>query len=248
MKPILLLLGDRLVFVAHKMQKFYLGEQPTQNTKVIYEPVDLSRFQLSNNSKQKGLLEALNLSPENTIVGSIGNITPAKGWFYFIDAAEIILKSQPNARFVVVGSESTTQRDYAKKVMAYLEAKNLNDKFVLTGYRNDIPDLLSIFDIFMMASIEEGTPISILEAMAMKVPVIATNVGGIEEQVIHNKTGLLVESRNSQALAESCLKLIGDRVLKERLTVEARQYVEKNFSLQKCVKEHYLLYKGLIKN
>ncbi len=244
LRPLVRLLSHRIVVIARKLERYYMGASNVRNVEVIYEPVDVERWGAGGHAASIGRTD-FGFGEDHFVVGSIGNLTPSKGWTYFIDAAETILASQPQTRFLVIGAEAVTQRSYATRLRSELERRNLQNKIVLTGFRQDVPDLLRLCDLYMMASVEEGTPLAILEAMASGLCVIATDVGGIAEQVLHERTGLLVPPRDAGALARSCLLLIDRPDLQHRYASAARKHVLDHFSLEACVEHHRRLYRTL---
>src|SRR4029077_1705443 len=102
------------------------------------------------------------------------------------------------------------------------ESLGLSDKVIFAGQRRDIPDILSALDLFLLTSIYEGLPLSVLEAMSVGVPVIATQVSGTPEAVLHERTGLLIRPANSSAVTEAVVRLLGDSELRERLSQQGR--------------------------
>jgi glycosyltransferase involved in cell wall biosynthesis len=111
---------------------------------------------------------------------------------------------------------------------------------------SQIRDILSVVDIFLMTSIAEGTPLVILEAMSMGIPVVATDVGGISEQVANGKTGIVVPPKDVNAIAEAVLYLLENDEIRKQYGIKARERIVKFFSLNKCVEEHKLLYEDIV--
>lgn len=110
------------------------------------------------------------------------------------------------------------------------QSLGLNGKFIFAGYQPKPLSFLSLMDIFVLSSIKEGFPYSILEAMALGKPIVATSVGGIPEIVENQKTGILIEPVNPDSLAEGILTLIRERLLRERLSKNGKERV-KDFDL-----------------
>lgn len=107
----------------------------------------------------------------------------------------------------------------------YSKGLQQENNIITTGYRHDIPDLLAISDIFTLPSHREGLPLSILEAMAMKKPVITTNIRGCREEVIHGENGFLVEKKDTAQLYERLLQLVNSKELRTRFR---REWQEQN--------------------
>ena len=118
-----------------------------------------------------------------------------KGLTYFIEAAGRIKSRVPSAKFVIVGRKLDTDPGYWDHLQQLTEQLGLKQDVVFTGFREDVPAILSALDVFVLASIEESCPVALLEAMAMKVPVVATDVGAVSEMVLHGRTGFVVPPR-----------------------------------------------------
>jgi glycosyltransferase involved in cell wall biosynthesis len=118
----------------------------------------------------------------------------------------------------------------------------LADRVTLTGGRTDVPDMLAAFDVFVLSSVSEGLSNVIQEAMAMGLPVVATEVGGAAELVERDATGLLVPPSNAPAMAEALLRLGRDPVLRERMGQAGRARAEREFTLDAMVHAYEELY------
>jgi glycosyltransferase involved in cell wall biosynthesis len=114
------------------------------------------------------------------------------------------------------------------------------------GYREDVADLLVNCDVFVLPSLTEGLPVSVLEAMAASKPVVASDVGGNKEVVIHGETGLLVPPRDSRALAEAIHTIVSDPVLGRRFGTAARTRAQREFSQEDMVRRVTEIYSELL--
>ena len=121
----------------------------------------------------------------------------------------------------------------------------MEDRVTFLGQRDDVPQLLAAFDIFVLPSLYEGTPIAILEAMAMEKPVIATRVGGVQDLVVHTQTGLIVDPEDSEVLALASIQLLNNASLRVSMGKMGRLRVEKLFSLESCVEAHKEIYRSI---
>jgi len=154
----------------------------------------------------------LGIPPENPVLGYAGRLAPIKRLDILVAAAGEIRSRFPEARFVIAGdgSEKLALRQA-------VQALGLEDRFLFLGHRDDIYDVLRAFDLFVLTSDHEGLPIVLLEALHLRVPVVARRVGGIPEVVRHGVSGLLVDSPDPRALAEACIKLLRDEDLRSSL-------------------------------
>ena len=166
----------------------------------------------------------LGMGNNQPIIGTAGRMVPVKGYNVFLNMAKIILKKTPEARFLLVGDGALKQEleDMAQKLGIEKEVKFL-------GFRDDIIDIINCLDIFVISSYHEGIPMILLEAMALKKAVVATAVGGINEIIENDVSGLLVKSGNAQALADSCIKVIDDGDVKNKLENGALKRINKEF-------------------
>jgi glycosyltransferase involved in cell wall biosynthesis len=123
-----------------------------------------------------------------------------------------------------------------------LRQLGLENRVRLAGERHDVPDLLAAADVFVLSSVSEGLPVSVLEAMAAELPVVASHVGGLSELVLDGETGLLVEPRDSDKLAAALGRLLADRDLRRRLGAAGRAYVESHFDPESFARAHVDLY------
>ena len=158
------------------------------------------------------------------LIGAIGRMVPVKGYDVFITAAKEILYHAPQTKFVLTGDGPMLSK--LKELSLSL---GLKDKIVFTGYRNDPIDIMNALDIFVISSYHEGIPTVVLEAMALRIPVIATEVGGIPEIIEHKVSGLLVHSKTSKAIASTVNELLHDESLRNSLVENAFKYLNEEY-------------------
>jgi len=179
--------------------------------------------------RNEPLLKELGISPEDKTIGTIAALRSWKGHDYLLEAITILLKQRQDIKFLIVG-EGPRYNHLLKKV----DTLGIKDYVFFLGFRNDIPDVLSILDMVVLPSYaNEGVPQSILQAMAMEKPVVACNTGSISEVVHDGETGILVEPQNPEALAEGILLILDNPDLVHLLTTNAKRLVESEYSLKK---------------
>jgi L-malate glycosyltransferase len=205
----------------------------------IYDGIDLSRF--DGKVRKNILRRALNIPETAFLTGNISAIAPHKDYFTFTDTAEIVLKAYPDSFFIIVGDGPLFSQ-----VKEYIEKKGLKDKIIMTGFRNDVPEIMADLDLFLMSSRTEGLGTTILDAMSCSVPVVATNAGGIPEVIQHEKSGLLGLVQNPENLAEQVIRLIRYRDLRENLKEGGRARV-KEFSKEKMASRTLDVYEEVIR-
>jgi glycosyltransferase involved in cell wall biosynthesis len=201
---------------------------PADKVRVIPNGVDTDRFApLANRTSTR---EALGLCPADPVVGIVAALRPEKNHGLFLRAAKRVRDQLPQARFVIVGDgpERPALENLAREL-------GLAGAVHFLGGRDDIPAVLAALDLFALTSDNEANPVSILEAMAMGKPVVATGVGSVAESVVEGQTGYLVEPGRVEPMAARWLELLDDP-LKARAFGEAgRQRVVERGSLQAMV-------------
>ncbi len=246
--PFIVRISDRIIVISEKLGEFYVGKRlrKIRNLSIIYEPVDVERFDIVNVLEEdiKCLKEEFKIETDCYIVGCIGNISPIKGYEYLIESANIVRKKlSNNIKFIIVGDISHLQNDYYSKLTSMINSLDLNNHVIFTNKRSDIPQMLAMFDILVSSSIAEGTPLVILEAMSMKRPVCATDVGGIREQIYD--CGILITPRDINEMADAIIFLINNHNERIEIGKKGREKVEKIFSLDECVNKHKGLYENI---
>jgi len=178
----------------------------------------------------------------------VGNVSWVKGYENLIVSMGTLKEKNKRLKLLIVGKILSTQAGYYKRLKKLVSSLGLERDIYFLGMREDIPPLLSLMDIFVMSSLTEGTPISIMEAMSMKLPVVASRVGGIPELIHEGETGLLVNSDNPDEITDAVLNLLKSSKTRRKMGVRAREVVKKKFSVEDCVKGHEKLYKKLMKS
>lgn len=177
--------------------------------------------------------------PEDTIlVGMVGRMSPGKGQEEFLRAAqEIMTKSDLNIRFLIVGGASYGESEYELHIRNLVSELGLGSSVRLTGFRRDIARMMSALDILAFPSHEESFGITLTEAMAMKLPVVASGNAGVLDIVVDNETGVLVPPKNYKALADGIMKLAHNPVLRTNFGVAGKKRIEGMFSIQAVVEK-----------
>lgn len=234
--------ASAIVCVSKRLQQ-ELAERsplPSHKLKLIYNGVDPEVF---SGAPANGLKEELGLPQEATIVVSLGNIRPAKGYEYLVEAAITMAVADPKVHFVVVGHQKEKLFQKLKDQVAQAPVKpNIH----WLGFRQDVADILRQGDIFLLPSVSEGFSISTVEAMMTGVPVIATRSGGPEEIIDDGVSGLLVPVKDAGAIVDAIQKMM-DQSTRKDLTDEARRTAKERFSLQSMLTRYKDVYSQLLK-
>jgi len=241
MLPFFYLLPNKVVGVSKAVGKYNLGNSSlAKRMSVLYPPVDTSRFSPDNNVEE--YRRELGLKSRAKLVGTVGNINPGKGYEYFFPAAKFVKEAFPKVKFLVVGKRLETQEKYWQRLHTLIADLQIEDDIILAGYRADMPEVMNAMDIFVLASVIEGAPLVVLEAMACARPVVATKVGGVPELVIDGKTGILVPPKQPEAIAKAVLYLLNHPKEAMEMGLRGRQRVIDHFDLTICAYRHEEIY------
>jgi len=173
------------------------------------------------------------------LAGIVARLAPVKGHAVLIDAAEQVIRHNPNVRFLIVG-DGPTKNDLYKVIIQ----KNLEKHVLLTGYVHDIDSIFSILDLYVLPSFSEGFPLCILEALVFGIPIVATNVGGIPEVIKSGVNGILVEPNNPGKLSDAILKTLADPVAMACMKMNAIESA-KSFSIENTAQNAIKLYEEI---
>lgn len=207
----------------------------------IHNGLDAQPFESPSPSTIANKREEVGLSSSRKVIGIVANFYVTKGLRYFIQAAARVREVFPEARFVIVGDGE--RRRELEVLTAQL---SLNSSVLFLGQRNDVPELLPLFDVFVLSSVKEGFPFALLEAMAAARPIVATTVGGIPEVIKDGESGLLVPPRDPEALAQAIVTLLSDGDKAQRMGLAARERVLTHFTLERMLSETEQLYQQLL--
>jgi glycosyltransferase involved in cell wall biosynthesis len=185
----------------------------------------------------KGIREELRIKRDELIVGSVACFKPQKSPLDFIRLASLVNRSLPGTRFILAGDGVMR-----KKIEALISELGLEKQVILLGWRKDIPQLLSSIDIFVLTSLWEGLPISLLEAMAAGLPAVVTDTGGVKDVVSEGKTGFLVEPRDMESMAERIVMLLSDAVKRRTIGEIARDSLGDDFTVARMIDNTVSLY------
>ena len=195
---------------------------------VIPPGLDLDSFTGTENRSK--VRQEIGVSDNDHLVLFVGRLRPVKGPEYGIRAFAKALGETPNLHMALAGEGEL--REHLEALVGELGIQS-NTTFL--GARKDLPDVLSAADSILMPSLTEGFPRVANEAMAASKPVIATRVGGVSEAIIHDETGLLVESKNIVEMADAIVRLSSDTGLQQRLGTTARKHAEEHYSVASYV-------------
>ncbi|AFZ20902.1 glycosyltransferase family 4 protein [Allocoleopsis franciscana] len=226
------------------------GLCPPEKIRYLGNGVDIDRFNRDrlNTAEQAQLRASLGIpNTANLIVGTIGRLTRKKGSEYLIEAAAKLLTQFPNLHILVIGGQLNTDPEpFQLELVERIQKLGIENHVTLTGYREDTPELLGLLDIFTLPTFtHEGLPRSILEAMSMSLPVVATDIRGCREAIVHEETGLIIPPQNSEKLAEALSKLLSNQDLRQAYGKAGRKRVEAEYDERIVFERLQTAYKDL---
>ncbi len=213
----------------------YLKKNATRCT-TIYSGIDLSKFK---NQSSFDVKKHYGIAPDKILIGNTSALADHKDYFTFLDTARIILEQNQRIYFLIFG-EGPLERE----IKTYAQDLGIEKNILFTGFVDNIPEILPQIDVFLITSKTEGLGTSILDAFACKVPVVATEAGGIPELVEHGKTGLSASVGDSRSLAEHVFKILNDSDLKASLIENAYTKLQL-FSKENTAKKTVEIYREI---
>ncbi|MDD5040193.1 MAG: glycosyltransferase family 4 protein [Patescibacteria group bacterium] len=219
-----------VVAVSNAVKQQLLDEihVPARALTVIYSGIDCTKFVMRDRRWEQAA---------RFNIGCVARLEKEKGLEFLIQAVKIIREFVPYVRLIIVGEGSER-----RKLVWLAERLGLNEAVQWVGRQREIEKWYGYFDAYCLPSvIRESFGITILEAMASGVPVVASRIGGIPEIVTHGVTGLLAEPGSSQSLADQLMSLYNDRLAAKDMSVAARRGVEERFNVDRMIRDFYLL-------
>ncbi|GGD08643.1 glycosyltransferase family 4 protein [Aureimonas glaciei] len=238
-------LTARYVGVCRSIRDAAAGRMPGREHHALEIPsmVDLSAFDPADRAATR---RALGIADGVPLVGWVGRLDPKKRVEDFIDAATLVARTRPDARFLVIGGPDAFMPEYAEALRARAAAAGLGPALRFLGDRPDIPQLLSALDVFVWLSRGEGMPHVVAEAGAAGLPVVVTADNGTLQQVEEGVSGLFVPHENPSAVAASVLRLLDDPGLGRRLGQGLRDKVASTYSTSVVVAQWEALFEGVL--
>jgi glycosyltransferase involved in cell wall biosynthesis len=229
----------RVVFVSEQLRRSFLESvslRPELAT-VITNGIDAKRF---SGTYDRGVRGDLSIRKDEFVVGTVA--TPgrsAKGLDVLLDTASILKSKSRGYRFVVVGDLDLGR---GVDVLKERDSRGLTNDVIFTGFRSDVDRALAAFDVYALTSRSEGFPLSLLEAMAASLPIVATRCGGPEQIIDDGVTGLLVKNGSAEAIASAIERLRANADDRRRLGNAAQKAVSERFTLEAQVGKYEKVY------
>jgi glycosyltransferase involved in cell wall biosynthesis len=227
---------DKVIAVSEPIREEVLSKGVSPEKVVtISNGIDLNKF--SGDHRVDRLRKEFGIDKHDRVIGTVGRLTEQKGHVYLLKALKSVVRNYPKTKCLIVGDGP---------LKPHLMQRSESSNIIFTGLRDDMPQIYSLLDIFVLPSIEEGLPMVLLEAMASKNPVVATNVGDIPK-VLTEETGCLIAAGKEKQLADAILFLLANDEKAKQMGVNGRGRIEKFFSSQKMAEKYGDVYSTLLK-
>jgi glycosyltransferase involved in cell wall biosynthesis len=234
---------DHLIAVSHATRnEMVAAGVPPQLISVIHNAIDTEEW--ARGCIRPTLREELGIPHDSLVLGYVGRIMPEKDLDTWLRAAAVVARQYPEAQFVLVGEG----RDASTLSQLQRLATDLGiaERVYFPGYRAQLLPVYAAFDLFVLTSRREGLPNSVLEAMAMSLPVVATDVAGTKELVLHEQTGFVLPQGDVAGLAQAMTTLAGHAQLRQAMGLAGRKRVEQEFSFTGRLQRIEALYSKIV--
>ena len=238
---------DKFIAVAGHIERKLVQNRGIQHQKVtrIYNGIDVAKYEWRQDSSARTRSD-FSIAADCFLAGAFCRLSWEKGLFHFIEAAKQIADGgdEPEAgiKYLIAG-EGALEKDLKLRV----KNLGLEGKFIFTGFVEDIRPLLGAADLLVLPSFREGFPMSILEAMAMGKPVVASNIDGVNESVADNVNVLLVQTKDSAALAVAITAMFKEQNRAHEMGARGRAMAAENFGIDNMIKAHEEVYEELLR-
>lgn len=230
---------DKVLMVSDTMRRF-IARHGVAEDKLIWIRNAIDGNYFAKTAVDVSYKESLGIPADSPVVGAVGRLNGEKDYPTFLQSAKLLLEKQSNLHFVIAGGGALEE-----ELKAHASELNLNGNVHFLGHIHDVRKVYNILDAYVLSSTREGLPNTVLEAMAMEVPIVATTVDGVVECVEDGKEARLVPPMQPDKLAEQVEVVLNDVNLKKDLTQAARQRVERDFSFANRMRTIEKFYKEL---
>jgi glycosyltransferase involved in cell wall biosynthesis len=230
---------DHIIAVAHKVKDVLIQDGiSSEKVSVVHSGADMNRFHGIHGDH---LLQEFSLPPHAPILGNIGYLVEHKGQKYLIQAMAKVVQKFPEAHLLIVGKGKLE-----KELKGLTAQLGLNKHIIFTGFRSDIGAFMNIFDMLVVSSTGEGLSATIVDALALEIPVVTTDAGGIPEIITHGETGIIVPQANPDALADGIIWTLSQYKTAKRLAKEGKLEVKARLSADAMAEGNLRVYQKVI--
>jgi glycosyltransferase involved in cell wall biosynthesis len=236
---------DHLIAVSHATKaEMVKAGVPAHLISVVHNGIDADAW--SQSQVRVSMRHALGLGNAFPVVGYVGRIMPEKDLETWLRAAALVAHEYPQAQFVLVGEGK--DNSYLEQLKRLAVDLGIAERTYFPGYRSDLLPVYTSFDLFVLSSRREGLPNSVLEAMAMGLPVVTTDVAGAKELVVDGVTGFVLPQGDVDRITEAIRTIVGNENLRVRMGQLGRERVEREFSFRKRLQDIETLYARVLES
>jgi glycosyltransferase involved in cell wall biosynthesis len=231
---------NRVISVSEEARQYYMDISSTSADRVttIYNGIDLSAFLTMDYAFERAAVRAeLGIPPDANLLVTVAVLRPPKGIQFMIRAMPAILASHPNTYYLIVGGGS-----HHAALVEEVSKAGVNARVIFAGMRKDVPRLLAAGDVFVLPTLTEALPTVLAEAMAARLPIVASRVGGIPEMIANGQNGFLVEPEDQDGLANVCGHLIENPEKRVDMGEEGWKTVNRKFNIERQVQQLEKIY------
>jgi glycosyltransferase involved in cell wall biosynthesis len=244
--PLVLRLSDAIMTTGRTVARVHPGADAFgERLLSFFPPVDPEAFDLESIDRRRARV-SFGFSPEDLVIGTVGNLNPQKGHEYLLHAAARVRMVHPGTKVLIVGSSHATHRAYEGLLYRLSDRLGLRvgRDVVFAGSLEDVRPALAAMDVFVLSSVprSEGAPTAVEEAMMMKRSIVAANVGAVSELVEEGVTGFLVPPLDLAALSEAILRMVDNPGLQASMGVRGRERAIALCSVEECARIHVEAY------
>ena len=224
------------ILAVSKITKEYLAKNGLKDDKidVIFNGIDSELFEIKDVSKD--IRRELKIEDKTKLIGCVGRIIPEKGQKSFLLSISGVIKEYPETFFLIIGDVFLKEEAYKEELLEIIKKNGMEERIKFTGFRKDIGDVIRVLDLVVFPSVApEAFPLSVLEAMALGKPVIASNIGGVSEIIEDGITGMLIEPNHPEQITDRIVYLLSNQEIYSSIAQKAKEVANKRFSLQKYV-------------
>ncbi|MFM8313593.1 MAG: glycosyltransferase, partial [Deltaproteobacteria bacterium] len=218
----------------------------TDEVMTIGNGVNVDRFAPRQRDQVNSVRKTLGITESGRVVGIVGRLVNEKGYPEFLEAAVQVSQRFSDTYFLLVGSRLISDHNQSIDNLLISSKNKLGDRLITTGFREDVPELMGAMDIFCLPSHREGMPRTIIEAMLMGKPIVATDIRGSREEVLPEETGLLIPTRSAEKLAEAICRLLSDPEMMKKMGTQGRERALQLYDERKVVSKQLSKIKDLL--
>ena len=218
---------------------------PESRMEVVYCCSDLERMAAVDKQQANRIRQQLGIRPEQLLIGLVGEMAVRKGHIHLVRALPEILKAVPDAKVVFLGRFGRKQ-SHVKKIRRFLLDNGLVGVTKWLGRRSNVAQYMAACDMTVVPSLEEPLGLVAIESLMAKTPVVASRTGGLQEVILDNQTGLLVEPCDEQAIAKSVIRLAQDPLLRQRLAEQGKAHVLQTFAPDQLLNSVVKIYERIL--